>query len=87
MNLTIRIPDDFARRLAAGGGDIARKALEALALEEYRAGRLSVPELRRLLGFEIRAELDGFLKEHGVFEAYTLSDLEQERQDLDRLGL
>jgi hypothetical protein len=87
MNLTVRIPDDFAARLSAGGGDIERKALEALALEEYRGGRLTKPELRRLLGFEIRAELDGFLKEHGVFEPYTLADLERERQTLDRLGL
>jgi hypothetical protein len=87
MNLTVRIPDDFAARLGAGGGDIERKALEALALEEYRGGRLTQPELRRLLGFEIRAELDGFLKEHGVFEPYTLVDIEREQQTLDRLGL
>jgi hypothetical protein len=87
MNLTVRIPDDFAERLAAAGGDIERKALEALALEEHRAGRLTPPELRRLLGFETRAELDGFLKDHGIFECYTLADLERERRALDRLGV
>jgi uncharacterized protein UPF0175 len=86
MNLIVRIPDDLAARLDAGG-DLSRRALEALGLEEYRAGRLTRPELRRLLGFEIRAELDGFLKAHGVFEPYTLADLERERQDLDRFGL
>ena len=86
MNLTVRSPDDLAARLGARG-DLERQALEALALEEYRAGRLTKPELRRLLGFEIRAELDGFLKAHGVFEPYTLADLERERQDLDRLGI
>jgi hypothetical protein len=47
MNLILRIPDDLAARL--GGGDIERMALEALALEGYRAGRLTKPELRRLL--------------------------------------
>jgi uncharacterized protein UPF0175 len=87
MNLTVRIPDDLAKRLAAAGGDIERKALEALALEEYRAGRLSKKELREALGFEVLNELDGFLKAHGVFEEYTLADLERERQTLDRLGL
>ena len=85
MNLTVRIPDDFAKRLA--GADIERKVLEALALEEYRGGRLSKKELRQTLGFEALDELDGFLKKHGVYEPYTLADLERERQVLDRLGL
>ena len=50
MNLTIEIPDDVAERLAAAGGDLSRRALEALALEEYKRGRLIKPELRRLGG-------------------------------------
>ena len=87
MNLIVDLPDDFAERLARAGGDIARKALEALALEEYRAGRLGKKELRRTLGFEALDELDGFLKAHGVFEPYTPADLERERQALDRLGV
>jgi hypothetical protein len=87
MNLTVRIPDSFARRLVDLGGDIERKALEALALEEYRAGRLSKKELRQTLGFEVLDELDGFLKSHGVFEPYSMADLERERQALDRLGV
>lgn len=86
MHLTVRIPDDLAKRLAADGGDIERRALEALALEEYRAGRRTRPELRRMLGFATRAELDGFLKEHSVNEGMTLAEFERERQALDRLG-
>ena len=87
MNLTVNIPDDLASRLSADGTDLSRRALEALVSEEYRAGRLTKPELRQLLGFETRAELDGFLKTHGVFEPYTQVDLERERRDLDRLDL
>jgi hypothetical protein len=30
--------------------------------------------------------LDEFLKAHGVFLDYTIADLEQEREDLRRLG-
>jgi hypothetical protein len=86
MNLTIRVPDDLAKRLGADGADLSHRALEALASEEYRAGRLTKPELRQLLDFETLAELDRFLKEHGIFEPYMLADLEHERQDLDRLG-
>jgi hypothetical protein len=87
VTLTVQIPDDLAERLNAADGDLPRRALEALALEEFKSERLTKPELRRLLGYETRAALDGFLKAHGVFEEYTLDDLEQERRDLKRLGL
>ncbi len=60
--------------------------MEALAIDEYRLGHMSKVDLRRLLGFETRPALDGCLKEHGVFEDYTLDDLEQDRQDLRRAG-
>jgi hypothetical protein len=73
-------------RLAAAGSDLERRALEAFGLAEYQAGRLTPSELRRLLGFETRYELDGFLKAHGAFEEYTLADLDREQQVLDRLG-
>jgi len=86
MNLTVQIPDDLARRLAATGGDLSRRALEAFAVEEYKLGHLTTGELRRLLGLATRYELDGILKRHLVFEPYSLDDLERERQDLQRLG-
>ena len=86
MNLIVQIPDDVAQRLSAAGGDLSRRVLKALALEEYRLGHLAKPELRRLLGFGTRDALDGFLKAHGVFEPYSLDDLERERRDLQRLG-
>jgi hypothetical protein len=84
--LSVEIPDDVAQRLAALGGDLSRRALEAFAIEEYKLGHLSHPDLRRLLGLHTHYELDGFLKAHGVFEPYTLDDLERERRDLQQLG-
>jgi hypothetical protein len=83
--VTLHIPDDLARRIGTTG-EIERRALEALALEEFKQGHLSKPELRRLLGFGTRMKLDEFLKAHDVFEPYTLDDLERERRDLQRLG-
>ncbi len=85
MNLTVRIPEELAARLAAQGGDLERRALEALALAEYQAGRLTLAELRRVLGFETRYELDGFLKAHGVNEGETLEGLERDRETLNQL--
>jgi hypothetical protein len=86
MNLIVEILDDVAERLTAAGGDLSRRALEALALEEYKHGRLTKSELRRLLGFGPRAELDEFFKAHEVFGSYTPADLERDRRDLQRLG-
>jgi hypothetical protein len=68
MDIVVRIPDDLARRLGAAG-DLERRALEALAAQEYRLGHLTEADLRRLLGFEAAAPLDGFLKAHGVHDA------------------
>lgn len=86
MNVTLPIPDDLAQRLSAGGSDLARQALEAFALEAYRAGRLTGLELRRLLGFGTSGELDGFLKARGLLEDTTPADLAQEQRDLDGLA-
>jgi Uncharacterised protein family (UPF0175) len=85
MEITLHIPDELARLLGSTG-QIERRALEALALEEYKLGHLTKPELRRLLGIGTRAKLDELLKAHDVFEPYTLEDLERERRDLERLG-
>jgi hypothetical protein len=78
MEITVRIPDDLARRLGTAG-EVERRALEALALEEYKLGHLSQVELRQLLGFETAEALGGFLKAHG---AYGLDDQGHERHDL-----
>src|SRR5271166_4367258 len=86
MNLTVEIPDDLAARLGAGG-DLSRRALEALAAEEYKHDRLTKPELQRLLGIETSFQLDEFLKAHDIWIEYTQEDAERERKSFQRLGL
>jgi hypothetical protein len=85
MDVTIHIPDDLAVRLEAGG-DLSRRALEALAVEEFRSGRLMQSELRRLLGLPTRQALDAFLKAHAVYIPYTVADLDRDRDDLRSIG-
>lgn len=87
MNVTVRIPDDLAARVTSTGADLERRVLEVLALDEFRAGRLTRFELRRTLGFQTRFELDGFLKERGVNDGMTVEEWEEEQRTLDRLGL
>ena len=85
MDLTLRIPDDLAERLGTPV-ELERKALEALAIEEFKLGHLTRAELRRLLGFGSRAALDAFLVSHGVTGAYTEADLARDREDLAGVG-
>lgn len=65
MNVTILVPDDFAARFGSEA-DLGRRALEALALEEYLAGRMSRTVLRQVLGFGSREAVDSFLKSRGI---------------------
>ena len=88
VQLTLQLPDELAAHL---GGEavheqLERRALEAFALEELRAGRITELQLRQMLGLA-RIQLDGFLKSHGIYQHYTLEDFEQERQALKELGI
>ena len=76
MQITLELPDEIARQLAAGQ-DISRAALEGLVAEGCRAHRLSDHQAAELLGLS-RYELDGFLKAHGVFLDYSREDFERE---------
>lgn len=86
MELTVHIPDEVASRLQATGGDLSRRALKALGLEEYKSGRITKAELRRMLGYGTRYQLDGFLKARDVYDEYTWEDFEREREALRSLG-
>jgi hypothetical protein len=77
MEVKLRIPDDVAERLAASGGDLSRRALEALALEGYRDQTLTLYQVSETLGLS-RIETEDFLGLHQV----SISVLEE--ADLDR---
>ena len=85
--ITLSLPQEIAIQLAANGEDLSRMALEALAIQEYRASKLSTAQLQRVLGFETRVEVDDFLKKHGVELEYTFADLERDREAHRQLGL
>ena len=81
MTITVEIPDEVAGALANGGEDPARAVLEAVALEGYRADGLSEYEVQRLLGFETRMQVHGFLKERNVYLHYGLADLDHDMEE------
>jgi Uncharacterised protein family (UPF0175) len=80
MEITLNLPEDIAHGLEAKWKDLPRAALESLALEGYRSGALTMVQVRRLLGFGTRYELDGFLKRHGLYLNYSIEDLERDAE-------
>jgi hypothetical protein len=78
MTITLTLPEDIAQHLAALGEDPARAAVKALALEGYRSATLSEEQIRRMLGFETRMEVHGFLKAHDVHLNYTTADFKDD---------
>jgi predicted HTH domain antitoxin len=76
MEVTLHIPDHVAKRLSASG-DLSRRVLEALALEEYREQTLTLYQISEMLGLS-RVETEDFLGRHHVPLAVI------EAADLDR---
>ena len=80
MTITLEIPDELVGALTSPGQELPRTALEALAIDGYRSGRLTETDVCHLLSFANRLEVHAFLKEHGAFLPYTLPAQAHERE-------
>ena len=78
MSVAIELPQEIARSLAGSQDDLSRIALEALAAQGYRDGKLNHAEVQRMLGFNSRWQTDAFLKQAGAYLDYTEADLEHD---------
>jgi hypothetical protein len=85
VRVVIDIPDEIATQLTAGGRDLSRTALEALAPEEYRLGTLNQYQVGRLLGLS-RIKTEDFLAEHADLYDLGPSELNREAQVLGNLS-
>lgn len=85
MTVTIAIPDKIEHQLRnEWGADLSRRALEAVAIEGYRTGALSIGQVAETLGISVY-EADGFLKEHKIDLPLTIEEFEQDQQALEDL--
>ena len=84
MELVVTIADEVAPDLQNGGEQaLSRCALELLAVDGYR--NLSEYQVRVMLGFDNRFDVDAFLKEHGAYYDYTIEELDRDTAALDAL--
>ena len=84
MQVNLELPEDVVQGLEGKWKNLPQGVLESAALEGYRSGALTLEQLRRMLGYGTRVEVDGFLRQHGVID-YTLDDLERDRETLREL--
>jgi hypothetical protein len=84
MQVTVEIPDQFVAHLVPAGRDAARSLLEESVAGAYRDGRLTMEQIRQLLGFGTRLQVDAFLQQHQVYD-YTVGDLDKDTATLDRV--
>jgi hypothetical protein len=84
MQVTVEIPDQFVQRLVPAGRDAARSLLEESVAGAYRDRRLTMEQVRQLLGFGTRIQVDAFLQQHEIYD-YTAVDLDKDIATLDRL--
>lgn len=84
MQVTVDIPDEFAALLVPPGSDPARLVLENSVAEAYRHGRLTMEQVRQILGFATRMEVDPFLQRYEIYD-YTVEDLRSDVATFDEL--
>lgn len=83
--ITISVPVEIAANLALDEDDLSRKTLEALAIEGYREGHLSIGQLAEMLGQSV-LETEEFLQTKGVSANYALTDFEDDLKTTDALN-
>jgi hypothetical protein len=84
MEVAIHLPDDIAA--AMPWTDVTRHIVEQIALAGYQEGWLSEEQVRRLLGYDTRLDVHGFLADHDVPLRYTMEHLKQDREAHSQLG-
>ncbi len=86
MSLILNLPSSAESVFRDAWGDqIDRKGLEALALEGYREGKLSLGKFAELLGLATAQDADRWLRERGVALNYSIDDFRKDCQTLDHL--
>jgi predicted HTH domain antitoxin len=84
MTVVIDIPAETEKLLQAEWGDLNRAAREALVIESYRQGKLSLGQCSEIFGQTLLAT-EAFFRSRGVELPMTADDVERDRVVLERL--
>ena len=80
LNLTV---DAYLQRIAKA--TYSREALELMAAQGYQAGELTEHQIQEMLGLETRFDVHAFLKERGIHQGLSASELAENSQALENI--
>ena len=80
----MEIPDQFVPLIVPEGSDAGRKLLEDTVAAAYRERRLTLEQVRQILGFSTRMDVDPFLLHYAICD-YTVENLKEDMAALDDL--
>jgi hypothetical protein len=83
VNVTVTLPDDIAE---LDSDLVSRDVFEQVVAESYKNGRLSLKQVRLLLGLSSRYEAEDFIHRHKA-TGYTIEDLKEEMETMKKLGV
>jgi predicted HTH domain antitoxin len=83
--ITISVPVEIAANLALDESDLSRKTLEALAIEGYREGHLSIGQLAEMLDLAV-LEAEEFLHAKNVPLNYSIADFDDDLETATALN-
>lgn len=84
MQVTVEIPDQFVAQIVPDGTTAPRVLLEEAVAGAYRERRLTIEQVRELLGFGTRMQASTFLLEHEIYD-YTAVEFEKDMATFDRM--
>ena len=82
IQINISVPDELLDR---DSEQVSRQVLEQFVLEGYKKEKLTIKQVREILGFSSRLETEKFLHQHKAF-VYTLDDLKNDLKTMEDLG-
>lgn len=84
MMISFQLEDDLERQLRRDFGDLNQTARDALLIEAYRMGKLSVGRLAQTLGIGV-LEAEQWLALRGIPLNYSFEDFQNDQQTLRKL--
>jgi hypothetical protein len=85
MAIMIQLPADIEQELRHQDPQLDDHARDQFVIANYQAGKLSTGDITVILGFETRFQAEGWLAARGVYQNYSLADLEADAKTLDRI--
>lgn len=84
MTVSFDLPTEIEHELRSLFGDLGKAAKDALLIDAYRQGQISIGRIAETLGME-RIQAHQWLAGHNVPINYSVEDFEADRSTLNKL--